>query len=577
MSIREEKYFTDLTQIAENQEVISDKGEMSKWRKMSYRVGRHRGQMLIAAESIIPDKVSFQINLKGWYHIYLCFIRMRTENSTYVKLSDDLCYTGIQAARIGNPRNWCTTEYVEEIYWKSAELTNQKIIMAKPDSCVPSVSGLVWIRCVPMTEEEIEKYKFPKEKKRCVQMHIDVDWYYQDTFETDDDYLIKLYALRDSNVDFCSMEISFDYDRKKNDASIPLLNYDKKVMDRDYTFDKKKDMLYKKYVKFARENNIKLYAANRMEVGNFTLPISRPTWNKNFVDENPQYYCKNRDGSVVAVCSYAYDEVQEYVISNLCKMLEFGFDGVSLFYHRGIHIGFEEPVIKRFQEKYPNIDPYILPVDDARLHNIWCDFMNEFMQKLRHRIDKKMQHPTKINVIVDYSLKTSKNLGLDVEHWVRNGLVDSVSQADMETYEDLSGCMSDENPQVIDMMKYQEQLLERPIIRRRFATDVEKVCRHIPEYQNLSETYGVEVYHVLPWVHSVGYMQYDAIVEQMKKAGAKKFLSWNTNHLVWDLPEWYVVSNIGNERDHTITLSKYHRVMELDGSDISHFNPNWLG
>ncbi|MBO5069712.1 MAG: hypothetical protein J6C37_05040 [Roseburia sp.] len=202
MELREEQIFTDLTQIAENQELISDKCEMNKWRKISYRTGMYGGHMLVAAESIIQEKVTFQLNLQGWYHIYLCFINMRKRNYTYVKLSNDLCYTGIEAAQRENPRKWCDTEYVEEIYWKSADLTNQKIIMAKSDSCDPSVSGLVWIRCVPMTEAEIERHRAKKEKNRCVQMHFDEDSYAKDTFETEDDYLIKLYALKDSNADF---------------------------------------------------------------------------------------------------------------------------------------------------------------------------------------------------------------------------------------------------------------------------------------------------------------------------------------------------------------------------------------
>ena len=74
MELREEQIFTDLTQIAENQELISDKCEMNKWRKISYRTGMYGGQMLVAAESIFPEKVTFQLNLQGWYHIYLCFI-----------------------------------------------------------------------------------------------------------------------------------------------------------------------------------------------------------------------------------------------------------------------------------------------------------------------------------------------------------------------------------------------------------------------------------------------------------------------------------------------------------------------
>ena len=40
----------------------------------------------------------------------------------------------------------------------------------------------------------------------------------------------------------------------------------------------------------------------------------------------------------------------------------YGFDGVSLIYHRGTHIGFEQPVLDRFHALYPNIDPQRLGV-----------------------------------------------------------------------------------------------------------------------------------------------------------------------------------------------------------------------
>ncbi len=571
MEQREEVVFSNLAKIAENREIISDKCKKDKWRSIPYRTGKYEGHMLVAAESIFPSKIELQLNLQGWYHIYLCMINMRSNNYTYVKLSDDLCYTGLEGAKRGNPYNWCTTEYVEEIYWKSADLTDQKIILDKSDSCDLAVAGLVWIRCVPMNEDEVNDYCKEKVKNRCIQVHFDEDSYAKDKFETEEDYLIKLYALKDSNAEFCSMEISFDYDRKENDYTIPLLNFEKRWNEGDYAFAERQEIILKKFIEYAHNNGIGFYASNRMEVGNFDIPYNRPNWSKKFVDENPQYYCKNRDGSVTAICSYAYEEVQEYVIRNLCEMFELGFDGVSLIYHRGMHIGFEEPVIERFKELYPDISPYTLPVSDYRLHSIWCSFMNDFMRKLRSRIKGK------INVITDYSLQSAKNFGLDVEYWAKNGLVDIVSQADMETYEDLSGCMKENDLNIIDMEKYSNQLINRPIIRRKWGTDIEKVCRHIPEYQNLSKNYGVEVYHILPWVHSIPYTDYDAIVKRMLETGANKFLSWNTNHLVWDLPQWHVVSHIGNKRDNSIQLSRYHRVLELAGKDISHFNPNWRG
>ena len=67
------------------------------------------------------------------------------------------------------------------------------------------------------------------------------------------------------------------------------------------------------------------------------------------------------------------------------------------------------------------------------------------------------------------------------------------------------------------------------------------------------------------------------VVERMKLSGAENFLSWNTNHIVWNLPEWYAVSRIGNTVNEKIEYIKFHRVLEIDGCDIGQFNPSWRG
>ena len=48
-------------------------------------------------------------------------------------------------------------------------------------------------------------------------------------------------------------------------------------------------MVYKKAVQFAKDNNIKIYAANRMQVSSFITPFTRYGWNMKFVDEIKSY------------------------------------------------------------------------------------------------------------------------------------------------------------------------------------------------------------------------------------------------------------------------------------------------
>ena len=145
---------------------------------------------------------------------------------------------------------------------------------------------------------------------------------------------------------------------------------------------------------------------------------------------------------------------------------------------------------------------------------------------------------------------------------------EAIKQGDpVEKVED---AVVEEEPEVIDLDKYNKALCERTVVKRSFATNVPKVLENIPKYQKLKE-YGVDVYCVIPWVHTIQPEEYDEIIEQMKKAGAEKFHSWNTNHLVWDLPEWYVVSKIGNARDDSIVRRKFYRVLSLNGHDISQF------
>jgi len=563
--MKHEVVFSDLSALANEKDRLSSAYDKSRWTVKDYETGTHCGQMLLTMESGNPAQVSFDLNLEGSYKIFLALPTMRTGNHLFVKLSDDLCFTGL-AATGRTPMSWTTEEFLEEIYWKTADLTGRKLIIQKPDTIHSSISGLAWIRCVPAEEE------MPAPRNKCMQMHTDEDISTEVRFENGDEYLMKLYQMRDSNADFVSYEISFDYDGVLDSGAEHLIHMDERWDKGHFEYKENHELIWRKAVAFAKQNGFGLYAANRMQVSNFVAPFSRDSWNMRFVEENPQFYCKTRLGATMRMCSYAYPEVQDYVIEQFVRAVKFGFDGVSLIFHRGTHIGFEQPVLDRFRALYPNIDPCRLPIADERLHGVWCEFMNVFMRRLRSALGDKI----KINVITYYDLQTSKHVGLDVAYWAANGLIDSASQADMETVEELDGCMSEEDPGLIDLEKYRKELAQRIILRRHWGTNVDKVCAHIREYAQLKERYGIDVYHTLPWANAIEPEEYPAIVRRMQEAGAEKFLSWNTNHLMRVMPEWHVVKRIGNEPERE-TLRSFCRVLSFDGNDISHYHPNWRG
>lgn len=566
------KQFCDLYEIAENKELISTTCEDGKWLALSYETKLGKGRLLAASEKIYPKPITFNLNLTGWYKIYIGLFNMRSENYVYTKLSNDDEYSIIRHTGLGCPKHWCKTEYIEEVYWKCADLTDQKLILAKPELYFDTISGLAWIRCEKMTKNEVLRYKASLEKSnKCVQMHYDMDAFFEDKSIDKTKHFAELNMLKNTNADFVSLEYALLCDSEVDENYFPMFKSD--LQFRSGKYENPYEIL-KTYLEVSHKNGIKLYATERMSMANFAAPYFCSNFRREFITNNPHYYCKTRNGKTVNACSYAYEEVWDYVIENMVKMIEMGFDGISMIFHRGIHIGFEKPVIDRFKELYPSIDPCRLPITDERLNGVWCEFINGFMRRLREKTDSYFGRHIELNAITAYSIEMARRVGLDLVTWAREGLVDSISQGDMEVFEELDGCLADDG--LIDLDKYSKELENRPVIRRS-SGHIEKTCLYIKEFLELEKKYSVKVFNILPWVEMYDIDTYKMWTDKMEELGAKRFLAYNTNHIVATLPEFHTVSHLGNDMGADVTLQKYYRTLSFDNSDISQYNPNWRG
>ena len=180
------------------------------------------------------------------------------------------------------------------------------------------------------------------------------------------------------------------------------------------------------------------------------------------------------------------------------------------------------------------------------------------------------------------NIKSSKNFGLDVETWAKEGLIDSVAQGIMTHYEDLTGCLDKEG--LIDVGKYAEEIKKRSVVKRYFGHDADKNYKCIvegsKELKGICDKYGKDYFGTLGWESIPEDMNIDLANEQ-RKAGVTKFISWNGNHKAKRLKllaaEKYISRSLTDTDVKRPEFVRCFRVLTLGGEDISSFSPNRRG
>lgn len=561
----------NLWQYAEEQDRISTERTEDRWQRVPYEIEDITGEMLLAGECTSVDKLTLKLGIKGWYKIYICFVNMRSDNYVYFRLSDDDAYCGIKNIALGSPRTWCNTEFAQELYWKCADMTGQDIVIDKPRDTQKNAACIAWIKLEPMSADEIDGYKqYHSELNRCMHFHFDEDRNLEDTVDCPEALFAQEAMLAGSDVGECSFEISFDYDGVMDESYVPIRQIDRLWNRKDNRFAEYKNLAYKKRIDVLHKAGIRVYAANRMGVCSFHTPYDLRSWNSSFADSHPEYFCTARDGATVNVCSYAYPEVRRHVIDMYRKYMNYGFDGVTMIFIRGILVAFEPPVIERFGELYPGIDPHTLPMDDERLKTVWCSFVTEFMREFRKELPG-----VRVNVMSGYAPDTARRMGVDVEKWAQEGLIDSVIQGHMEIYEELEGCLKEDG--TIDPEEYTRLNRRKQIIKRVFVNAIDRVTDGVGKYKAICDKYGIDFYGIMSWPRLIPYDKYPEYAENLKKAGAEKFFCWNSNQVVWNLPEFHTASMLGHDRLFVEELSRYYKVISLDRCNIASYNSNWKG
>ncbi len=585
-----EVLFTDLESAAIEKERISRTRGENTWEAVEYETEKYSGVMLIAAQEAKPEEITIPLGLHGWYHIYLGLIKLNGPMYTYFKLDSDVAFSGISTRKDGKDgAAWASYEIANEIFWKSACLSGDRLHIIHPQMCLQQMSGVLWIRCVEMSPAEIEAHLQSRQERGPYKIHAHIDsGPFGRSLKTPDEALAIMQYLQGTDVTMCSQECALEYSEYCDEASsegyMGLRAVDR-IRNQSYVeFEKIRKESYRRMIDYCRSIDVRLHAVWRMQLSSFQFPCTYPTFRMRFADEHPEFAIQTREGRTINVLSFAYPEVREFTIGVLLDLYRQGFDGVTLLWIRGNSFGFEEPVLKRIAEKYNGLDGRRLPMADERLHGVWCEFMNEFMRDLRTALDAEAEKTGRarcnVHNLTMYTPELSRQMGLDVETWAKEGWIDGITASMYACYEDLDGCMADDG--LIDMEKYSEAIRHRFILKRKYLMDRALMCQGIREYEAIAEKYPIETYYSLNWENQSPAV-YAQEAEEFYRSGAKGIHAWDVNFRVEYPPEWIVTSRLGHPENCATaaeqyeSLGKRYRVLKLGGNDISYICANWRG
>ena len=590
---RKTALFTKLDEVFEPKDALSPYGLRSKWRVTNYSTEDIDGNMLTSLGGNAPD-ISFDPKLEGWYKI---FLYIPGTSKIALKLTGDNSF-GMVSSGYNSPF------YIERLYWKSADMTGQSLTLSRAPFALPRFCYLAGVEFVPMTEEEVALWKYEDTRTDTKRIYASDDMHNR-LFEVEqggyEDWLALVDFYDHSDVEWLSLEQirTFVSDRLPTDDIDEFVfprEGDKRVQrlfaELDY------DRVLRETVEYGHKKGLKMSVSLRMGAWGMAFPYDQYYFDCKFMIDHPELRTYDRNGDEVYAMSYAYTEVQDYLIGELVNMARSGCDAVTLIAHRGIpYVLFEKPVADRFYELYGEY-PYEYPLDEPRLNRLHCDIMIEFFKRLRAALDREFgKDRVGIHLRGMFSLYDCKVIGLDIERLCAEGLLNAVVCHPQRHYERLDGDVWQEGGEWrIDLDKYTADMRKKCLGACAHTGGYEydppyknyrgELCgpetkeAWVDEWMRLERMYGVPVYFdILPRVMPCEDFRKRALA--LYELGAERLAMWDTYDRAQNTRTWHGARVLGHKEElPTISfdgLSKLIKVRRIGAPEVSRYNPMWGG
>jgi len=592
--------FSDLGNLCQPSCNIGTEDVLDQWVAWDYETAAVSGTMLTAMSISAPKPVVLHPNLQGWYKIYVSLMD-NPDNRVFLRLTGDAVQDVIRPGAETFGMTMWKWERLQECLWKCADMTGQSVEIARRAGMGTAPCQIAWLRFVPMTEEEIAHWKREEERKDTKRIFATMDMYGTPVAygaNTHNEYHTIIERMRHSDVKIYSLEVS-GFGEEHDSVKGPDFAFSSDMS--RFVYHKmlgKTGELYESMIQYGHACGLEIYLGRRMGARlGCVAPHDGQNRNTAFGRANQHLRCKDRDGAWIDAMSFAYKAVQDEAIEAFTKYVELGCDGITLIYSRGIpYVLFEEPVQERFKQKYPDVNPCEVPLADPRIYEIHCEVMTEFMRRLKTALNARRAElgmaPVKIHAVVGSSLLDNKHIGLDVETWAKEGLVDSISATPLRITERVEGLMQEAHPDLIDLEKYTKAVREsfRKIIHRDVEGDMLDgtwkplatiELEHVAEYVRVDKTYGIDVYFDILDRQKPSEVYIKNALDLIAHGG-EKFSLWDCDVRAEIMTEWETASRLGHIEElkagtFAQNPSTLYRMLSIRGKNISLYNPAWMG
>jgi len=598
--VNKEYLFSNLGFLCEPKREISDKRLRTKWNSIPYETGGFKGEMLVSLGSSKANDVFLNPELEGWYKIFVGLYAVNYHTSGLeMKLSSDKAFVKISTSM----QREYSEHIVEDVFWKCAKMDGEKIVIGKHLAKDYAFDAMIaWIRLVPMTDEEVQHYHYEKSRTDTKRIYATNDMHCMlcmSDMKTEESWRNVVQEYIDSDVEWLAIE-TIDH----NDGNLIGCDIDEfsfhGVFDKNFQRDIKKyysDDVMKNIVAYGKEQGFKMCISTRVSFWGAEFPHDEMYFDQKFAADNPGLRCIDRDGEIVDYMSFMYPEVQEYLIERFKKMASFGPDAVQPLFSRGWpYILFEKPFTDLFMKRYGE-DARELPLDDERIIELKCEIMTDFVRKLKNAI-VEVNPQIELHAKVMFSIYDNLLVGLDLEAWAKEGLVERIVTAERRIREIVPDSIrQDADKSKIDIEKYAayaNSSFEPPVVYHYDAIfepleDSKGVLRgpkdnpeRIREFVRLEKEYGMTAYiEIMPRILPPDKIKRKAL--EIYDAGATHIGLWDTYSRSPRKVEWSMWSRIGhmNElKDFSNGEGEFytaHRLKKIGTKDVRCYHPVWGG
>jgi len=408
--------------------------------------------MLLAGENTNAPEIMLNPGLEGIFDVYVGFcVLPGNESAAWLRLDNEtpsfLCKAqGV--ASVKQKTGSIPALEIHEVFWRSADLSQRKIcvrpvhVQTVPENAESlgnenSRVLLAYIKCQPVTANQLHERKMRGKEARTVFAHLDT-WMLlnEHRVTTEANLHSELEALNHGDFQRVYLEcgsgdramfLSDDY-LQPTDYSFrdPFRRLDRLSVEAWREWKNRGGDPFRVAVSRIHEMGMEVHATWRPGGFKFGFPLDE--WNTDGVfDRHPEWRCISKQGVQLARLSFAFEGVQAFIRGFFETLVKsFAVDGICFAFNRRLPVlSYEQPLIDGFEKEH-GVDPRTLADDDPEWLKFRAKVLTDFILEVKQAVTLAAGRNIAVSAIVMATEQENLRKAINLRALAETGAVDTL-------------------------------------------------------------------------------------------------------------------------------------------------------